>query len=46
MVMCSLSLYADVLDIVLLTANEQKHIEALEVKLEDNITRKEVLSNF
>ena len=34
-------LYANVLDRVSLTANEQKYIEALETILENNITRKE-----
>jgi len=41
LILGTVSIYANVLDRVFLTAKEQKHIEALEVKLEDNITRKE-----
>jgi len=41
LILGTVSLYANILNRVALTANEQKQIEVLEVKLEDNITRKE-----
>ena len=41
LILGTVSLYANILNRVALTANEQKRIEALETKLEDNITRKE-----